>query len=144
VRRLDLEGKAMSLSGPTLSDANRTADLSELRGKLVIVYYWASWNGQAASDFAKLKAIASANAKDVAVLTVNLDATPEEAKSFVAKNSPVGTHLYQKGGLDSKLATDYGVMVLPSAFLVGKDGKCLNRSAQVSTLEDEVKKQLKK
>jgi hypothetical protein len=143
VRRLELEGKAMSLSGPKLDDPKATAGLDDLRGKLVVVYYWASWNGQAASDFTKLKALTTAN-KDVAVLTVNLDTTPEEAKAFVAKHSPVGTHLHQKGGLDGKLATDYGVMVLPGAFVVGKDGKCLNRAAQVGALEDEVKKHLKK
>jgi hypothetical protein len=143
VRRLELEGKAMTLSGTKLDDPKTTAGLDDLRGKLVIVYYWASWNGQASSDFSKLKALVTANPKDVAVLTVNLDTTPEEAKAFVGKNSPVGTHLYQKGGLDGKLATDYGVMVLPGAFVVGKDGKCLNRAAQVGTLEEEVKKHLK-
>src|SRR5262249_20794190 len=34
--------------------------------------------------------------------------------------------------------------VLPSLFLVGKDGKCLSRSVQVSTVEDEIKKHDKK
>ncbi|MFM7148809.1 MAG: hypothetical protein ACKO23_03105, partial [Gemmataceae bacterium] len=50
--------------------------------------------------------------------------------------------LHMPGGLESKLATQYGVMVLPSTFLVGKDGKCISKSVQVGSLEDEIKKQL--
>jgi thioredoxin 1 len=42
------------------------------------------------------------------------------------------------------LANQYGIMVLPSLFVVGKDGKCLNKAAQIGTLDDEIKKQLKK
>ena len=56
-----------------------------MRGKLVIVYYWASWNGQAAGDFAKLKRIAEEQ-KGVEVVCVNLDSSANEAKAFLAKN----------------------------------------------------------
>lgn len=141
-RRLDLEGNAMPLAGPTLADPNTTYDIEQLRGKVVIVYYWASWNGQAASDLAKLKTLVSANSKDVEMVAINLDATPEEAKEFLTKNPAPGVQLYQQGGLESKLATQYGVMVLPSIFLVAKDGKCFSKASQVNTLEDEIKKHL--
>ena len=73
----------------------------------------------------------------------NLDNTADEAKRFLAKTPGPGTHLHQPGGLEGKLATDYGVMVLPQLFLLDKEGKVVNRNAQVSTLEDEIKKLLK-
>jgi thiol-disulfide isomerase/thioredoxin len=143
IRRLSLEGDVMQVAAPLLKDPATPFDIASLKGKVVIVYYWASWNGQAVSDFAKLKAIAEAN-KEVEILSVNLDAAVDEAKAFVAKNAPVGTHLYQAGGLDSRPATQYGITVLPSLFLVGKDGKCVNKSAQLGMMDDEVKKLLKK
>ncbi|MFO0879701.1 MAG: thioredoxin-like domain-containing protein [Gemmataceae bacterium] len=138
-RRLDLEGQAMALAGPVLGSGT-DFDISQLRGKVVIVYYWASWNGQAASDLTKIKAVIEANKEAVEVVTVNLDGTAEEARAFLTKNPAPGTHLFQTGALESKLATQYGIMVLPSLFLVGKDGKCISKSIQVSGLEDEVKK----
>lgn len=141
-RRLDLEGNPMPLAGPTLADPNTTYDIDQLKGKVVVVYYWASWNGQAASDFGKLKTLVTANAKDVELLAINLDATAEEAKDFLTKNPAPGVQLYQQGGLESKLASQYGVMVLPSVFVVGKDGKCISKSSQVNSLEDEIKKHL--
>jgi thiol-disulfide isomerase/thioredoxin len=143
-RRLGLEGQTMSLGGPVLGSADTTYDIEQLKGKVVIVYYWASWNGQASSDFAKLKAIADKSEGQVAILGVNVDGKAEEGKTFADKNGAPGTHLHTPGGLDSKLASQYGVMVLPSVIVVGKDGKVVNKAGQVSTLDDEVKKLLKK
>jgi thiol-disulfide isomerase/thioredoxin len=139
LRRLDLDGKAMQLSSPKLVNPSEAFDVESLRGKNVVVYYWASWNGQCVGDFAKLKQILEAN-KDLTLVTVNLDTTAEEAKAFLTRSPVVGTHLYQPGGLDSPLATQYGVMGLPSVFLVGKDGKVVSRTVQVATLEEELKK----
>ncbi len=78
------------------------------------------------------------------MVCVNLDDTPKEAHDFLATAPPVGVHLYQSGGLESKLAIDYGIIVLPNLFLVGKDGKVVNRNAQINNLDEEVKKQLQK
>lgn len=143
-RRLGLEGQTMALAAPTLSDSGTPYDIDQLRGKIVVVYYWASWNGQANSDFARLKAIVEKGEGKVAVLGVNVDATAKEGKEFADKNSAPGVQLYTPGGLDSKLATQYGVMVLPSVFVVGADGKVANKAGQIGTLEDEIKKMLKK
>jgi hypothetical protein len=144
IRRLELEGKPLKLSGPQLDDPNVAFDVGQLKGKVVVVYYWASWNGQCAADFAKLKAIQSANASTVALVLVNLDSRAEDARKFLGRNPVPGTHLYQAGGLEGKLGTYYGIQVLPNLFLVGKDGKVVSRNAQISTLDDEVKKLLKK
>jgi hypothetical protein len=81
--------------------------------------------------------------KGLEMLSVNLDNSAEEAVAFLKRSPAPGAHLYQPGGLDSPLATQYGVMVLPNMFLVGKDGKLVSRSVQMNTLEDEVKKLLK-
>jgi hypothetical protein len=143
VRRLELEGKPLELVGPQLKDPNTSFDVATLRGKVVVVYYW--WSGQAAaSDFSKLKRLLETYpAKGVELVTVNLDGTAAEAQRFLANNPSAGTHLYEAGGLESKLATGYGVQVLPNTFLVGKDGKVVSRNVQINNLEDEVKKLLK-
>ncbi len=144
IARLELEGKTLQLSAPTLNDSNTIYNVEQSVGKVVVVYYWASWISQSAADFAKLKALADAEGKGVEIVCVNLDGTPKEARDFLATAPPVGVQLYQSGGMESKLAVDYGVTVLPNVFVVGKDGKVVNRNAQINALDEEVKKQLQK
>ncbi len=146
IRRLDADGQVFTLAGPLLSDPNVAFDVDSLRNKdkVVVVYYWAGWNTQTLGDFAKLKLLLEAQGKNgVELLAVNLDNTAEEAKAFLTKSPAPGTHLHLDGALESKLATDYGVMVLPLIFLVGKDGKVVSHTVQINNLEDEVKKLLK-
>lgn len=141
IRRLELEGKVFDLAGQTL--AGGKYDIAQERGKTVVVYYWASWNQQCLGDFAKLKMLLDAHgSRGLSLVCINLDTTAEEANAFLRKAQAPGVHLFQAGGLDSPLATQYGVMVLPNLFLV-KDGKVLNRTVQVNNLEEEIKKALK-
>jgi hypothetical protein len=142
--RLELEGKPLQLGGQLLDGT--PFDLTQLRGKVVIVYYWASWNkDRCVGDFATLKLLLDNHASQgLALVGVNLDSTAEEAKNFLQRSPAPGIHLFQPGGLESPLATQYGIMVLPNIFLVDKDGKVISRTVQqVNGLEDEVKKRLK-
>jgi peroxiredoxin len=143
LRRLALEGNELTLAGPMLDGGN--FDLEKLRGKVVIVYYWYTFNGGPVGDFAKLKLLLDSYAKQgLEVVTISLDNSSKEAAEFVKKTSAPGTHLYQDGGMDSKYAVDFGVLMLPNMFLVGKDGKVVSRTLQINNIEDEVKKQLAK
>lgn len=140
LRRLDLEGKEMVLSGPVTT--GEAFNLANLRGKVVIVYYWASWNQQSVGDFARLKLLLNNySSRGVELVCVNLDNAPPEAGATTDR-AP-GIQLYQPNGLDSPLAVQYGVMVLPQMFLVGRDGRVVSRTVQIGTVEDEIKKQLK-
>jgi len=145
VRRLEAEGKVLELTGPMLT-SGAAFDIARLRDKIVIVYYWASWNQQSLGDFAKLKLLLDTY-KGVELVCVNLDNTAEEASTFLRRSPAPGVHLFQgngaASGLESPLATQYGIMVLPNLFLVGRDGKVVNRTVQINGLEDEVKKLVK-
>jgi uncharacterized alpha/beta hydrolase family protein len=77
------------------------------------------------------------------LVCVNLDNSSEEARKYLSSSPAPGTHLHQDGGLEGKMATDYGIQVLPTIFLVGKDGKVVSRNGQIANLEDEIKKLLK-
>jgi len=144
LRRLELEGKPLELAGTLLGGG--AFDIVQLRGKMVVVYYWASWNrDRCVADFASLKLLSdNYAAKGLALVCVNLDTKPEDAASFLQQSPAPGLHVFQAGGLDGPLATQYGVMVLPNLFLVDKDGKVVSRTVQqVSSLEEEIKKVLK-
>jgi thiol-disulfide isomerase/thioredoxin len=145
VARLELVGKDIVLSGKMLSGA--AFDIASLKGKVVAVYYWASYGKTVEDDFAKLKALhTKLNAKGFEIVTVNLDDQPEAAATALQKAVLPGTHLVQPavegGGLNSPLALQYGIMGVPTLFLVGKDGKVTSRTLHMTDLEEAIQKAL--
>jgi len=145
IKRLDSDGKPFQLTATTLGD-NRPYDIRSMAGKVVVVYYWASWNQQCAADFFKLKNLVNTHGtKGLEVVSVNLDNAAAAAMAFLQRTPTPGTHLFEApGGLESPLATNYGIMVLPHLFLVGRDGRVYSHTVQTNSLEDEVKKLLEK
>ncbi|MDB5309605.1 MAG: resA 11 [Gemmataceae bacterium] len=141
VRRLECEGKPFELQGTVLTTGQPFA-AAQLAGKAVVVFYWASWSSTLAEDAKKLKDLAATyGPKGLEIVTVCLDDDAKTAAQTLQGAPLPGTHLHVKGGLDgSPLATGYGITVVPHIIVAGKDGKVVNRNAQITTLEDDVKR----
>jgi len=143
-RRLELVGSQIDLAGPTLSGGG-DFDIARLKGKLVVVYYWASNCSNCVTDFPRLKQLHATYApKGLELVLVNLDDTADAANRYLQGNPVPGIHLFQAaregGGFNSPLALNYGIQGLPTMFFVGRDGKVISRSLQIADLEDAVKK----
>jgi len=146
LRRLDSEGKPFELTATKFSGG--TFDITSLKGKIVLVYYWTSDNPtQCAADFGRLKVLLNKNAKDLELVCVNLDSNVREAEAFVRENAVPGIHVTCSDagstGLQCKLALQYGIQVMPQMFLLGRDGKVVNKSAQGAMVADDIAKLLK-
>jgi thiol-disulfide isomerase/thioredoxin len=144
VKRLELPGTKLELTAPQLQ-TGAPFDIATIKDKLVVVYYWASYCNQCVGDFARLNKLADSHPGKFELVCVSLDDTADLAVAAL-KASPVkGTHLFQAppknaGGMSSPLALQYGINGLPTVFLIGRDGRVVNRAMQVSDLENELKK----
>jgi hypothetical protein len=143
IKRLDAEGKPLELQGPNIS-TGQSFNAAQATGKVLVVFYWASWSTSLGEDAKKLKELVAAyGPKGLELVTVCLDDEPKVAAQAVVGLGLPGSHLHLPGGVDrSPLAAGYGIQVVPHLFLVGKDGKVINRSAQITTLEDDLKKMM--
>ena len=64
-------------------------------------------------------------------------------RQFLQKAQLPAINLFTPGGLSSSpLATYYGINILPTMFLVGKDGRVIDRSLQANDLEAALRKAL--
>jgi thiol-disulfide isomerase/thioredoxin len=112
VRRLELEGQALQLALPKLNDPNAAFNIDQLRGKVVVVYFWASWDKRCVEDFTRLKQLVNHFGDDrVDVLSVNLDNRPEEATAFLGGRLAPGVQVFQQGGLEGRVAKRYGPLL---------------------------------
>lgn len=141
-RRLEAVGKTLSLSGTTVD--GKPASLDTLRGRTVLIHYWATWCEPCKQDLSTLKQVQTKFAKQgFTVLGVNLDSDRALATAYLQDNPLSWPHLYEPGGLDSRLATELGILTLPTMILVDKDGKVLNRNIHAAELDEELGKRLR-
>jgi hypothetical protein len=118
-------------------------DLGQLRGKLVVVYFWSSTDAHVAEDFRALKQLTdSYGSRGLEMVYVNMDEDPAQGRAFLSGQLTAGVHLYQSGGLAGAAAERYGILELPQSFLVGKDGTLLGHTIPAVQFETHVSQHL--
>ena len=117
-------------------------DLSQLKGKVVLIQYWATWCEPCKSDMPLLKELRG-KFKGFEVVGVCLDNDKKEMAGFLAENDPHWPQLFDEGGLDGRYAVSMGIQTLPTMILIDKQGKVVNRNIRGQELAGELKKLLK-
>ncbi len=96
-------------------------DLGELKGKVVLVDFWASWCGPCREEMPVLEALHKKYAKDgLVIVGVNIDNNPKKMNNFL-KGTPASFRVVH----DRKLAvaSKYEPATMPSSYFIGRDGK---------------------
>lgn len=107
----------------TLPGLQGEVTLESLRGKAVLVDFWASWCGPCRQSFPWMNGLQKRYGdKGLAIVAVNLDKDRELASHFLAEVPAAFTVAFDPSG---KTAESYRVKALPTTFLVSPDGKLL-------------------
>jgi thiol-disulfide isomerase/thioredoxin len=117
--------EAPALQGETLD--GQTFDLTSLRGKPVVVNFWASWCGPCNQEAPEL--VRFANENRAHVVGVNIDDKGSKARSF-ARTHGLEFPLVPK---DINTLFDYKGPGLPFTVIVDADGRVVDTHAGVVT-----------
>ncbi len=122
----------------------RTADevtLSQYQGKVIYLDFWASWCGPCRQSFPWMSTMQQRYGKDgLVVIAVNVDKERAQADSFIAEHLPQFTIAFDPKG---KVAEQYGVQVMPSSYLIDRQGHIVARhlgfhTAKADAMEGEI------
>lgn len=111
-------GEAPAFALPDAQGAPVTSD--GLRGKVLLVDFWASWCVPCLKSFPWLDEMqAKHGAKGLQVIGINLDKTANDAERFLRRVPHGFTILYDSAGDTAKA---YGVRAMPSSYLIDRSG----------------------
>ncbi|MBI1226448.1 MAG: redoxin domain-containing protein [Bacteroidetes bacterium] len=103
--------------------------LSDFRGKVMLVDFWASWCGPCRRENPHVVELYHHyHDKGFDVLGVSLDKTKEPWLAAIEKDGLVWNHVSDLKGWSNDAAKLYGVTSIPHTVLVDKDGKILARN----------------
>ena len=97
--------------------------LSSLKGKKVILNFWATWCGFCVKEMPDLEKLQATYKDDLVVVYVNVGETKEKAQEFVDNNGLTGLVLLD---MDSAVAGTYGIEGFPTTFGINADGTAQN------------------
>jgi len=132
----------------SLADANGNIySLSSLKGKIVLVDFWASWcrpcreeNPNLVRTFEKYHNARFQNAREFTIYSVSLDDNTENWQKAIEKdNLKWGFHVSDLMRWDSPAAAAYGVETIPSNFLLDETGKVVAINLRGKALDDALK-----
>jgi peroxiredoxin len=127
VHRMDIEGKAIALKGPTLD--GQTVDITRYRGKTVLVVFWATTVPAAKRDLPEIAKILDKNkAKGFEVIGICLDPEAQPVQAFLKAEPLPWPTIFEPGGTENRLGVEYGIITIPTMFLVDTAGKVIKRN----------------
>lgn len=132
---------ASNITGATPEGKNMS--LTDLRGKYVLIDFWASWCGPCRRENPNVvRLYEKYKDKGFDILGVSLDTNKDKWVEAIKKDKLDWHHISDLKGWSSQLSKPYGVRGIPYTVLVDKEGNIIAKRLRGASLEAKLKELL--
>ena len=137
--RLETGSPAPDIALPDQS--GQVISLSSLRGKKVLLVFWASWSSQSLHELTKLSQLyPKLTTKGLEYFQVSLDRTRDSWMKIVNEKANKGIHVSDLKYWDSPVVGLYHIEQLPLLFLIDEQGVITERSMSAEEITEILEK----
>lgn len=117
-----------------------TIRLSSLKGKVVLLDFWASWCGPCrVANKGLAKIYDKYKGKGFEIFSVSLDERKEDWQKAVKKDKISWLQVIDPGGWETPTAQRWNIFALPTTFLIDKEGILVEMDLEGKALENAIK-----
>jgi thiol-disulfide isomerase/thioredoxin len=114
--------------------------MDQLKGKVVLLDFWATWCGPCREALPHMKRIAkNFEGQPLVILSISLDNDEQKWKDFIEKNGMTWMH-YRDGGFEGPVAKMFNVEAIPHTFTIDPDGVLQDERIGDASIEGKLKK----
>jgi thiol-disulfide isomerase/thioredoxin len=129
-----LEEGSRNPHGVPVNRSGAKVRLSDHRGDVVVLNFWASWCPPCVAEMGALSRLtATYHDQGVAVYAILVQDRPERGAAFLSRNGLIGVRPLMGDG--TRVASDYRVRGIPQTVIIGHDGVILERLVGAQTFD---------
>jgi thiol-disulfide isomerase/thioredoxin len=103
----------------------RTISLRELRGRPVLIDFWATWCGPCRTTMPGIERLHRKYGARLHVVGINLEGRAPEVLDYLDQGGYSFLVLFDSGNFQATTASRYGVKSIPRTFLLDREGRIL-------------------
>jgi thiol-disulfide isomerase/thioredoxin len=140
IAKLGRVGKPLNIKFQAVD--GREVDLGNLKGKVVLVDFWATWCGPCMAELPNLKATyEKLHEKGFEIVGISFDRDVNKLKQVVAREKMTWPQYFDSESEGNKYGEEFGITGIPTMWLVDKKGVLRELNAR-DQLETKVEKLL--
>lgn len=118
----------------------QTVRLSDLKGKVVLLDFWATWCGPCVAEIPNVKQVYEDNrAKGFTVIGISADRELDDLQTFIKAHGIEWKQIFEPETPEGSVRMTYGVMQFPTTVLIDREGTIRLIGARGMDLEQAVK-----